>query len=1046
MSQASPKPTLTDALSTDVEPDRVAAPTLTALLRRAAGRWRGAQRRRLVLWAVALMITAGLAALLFDASLGLPAWGLIALDLGLIGLAVALLFTGLRSARASQMNLRRTAVAMERRGGVGSSQLINALDLMDAEALDPATSEPLRELAVTQGDSAAQSLTPGALVDRQALGRAWGVAAIAVVVGVVAWLTMPRVFDAVVPRLLSPTAGLPAYTTLQFEVAVVSGGDDGVIHVGKPGVIEVTLSRAWGGRALPEEADVVIVDHDGQSQALPMHRSYRDGESPVSAIASEAANASVPPAPPTRFSLRFERIDEPFEFYIDTPDGRSQTYTLPLDTTPLFESLHVTVTPPDYTGWGATTLRLHVDEAGSDENHVKALPGSAVMLAVSSNVPLAEAHLELGSSARPQVFPVRDPATSAETLFIVDHTTTAQLQLVGVDGKASAYLPVGIEALEDAPPTVSIHSPEPIAFAVEGYPVPVRVMAKDDVGVASLKLHLSVEDGSVDAVELSGKAETRSATPPYEKRIGTTHELDLAALGAKPGDTVRYFASARDALPFALGGPPNDLGQRTETLVQEIQVISQEEWQEMARLQYGLDQLRAEAQAFMDQMDQLEQARAEIVEQLAELKDKLESGAPMSETEQQQMQELQQQLEDYAEDARALAQEMRERAEQPSVYEFEEPFKEQLKELAEQLEQQAEMADAMQEAVEPLAEAGESRGENGSPSPLGGVTPTQVEEFLEQAQQMMQEEGPFDEETQAQIEELEEDLLRLELAEEMLFHAERIREVIVQQRELEKKLGELRHFERDALTPEQVERLMAYGELEFELREELEDAALMLRESAELAGPMLPNMSGTSVLLVEKLDELEVYPDMERAGERAEASDAPMAHAAAQIAADKLESLLSDAGSMPGQAQQDFGYDPPMSLPKANRNRGLEQMSSAQSRAAQMRMQQGRGVGGSSGGMAQGANASIIGPRPPMDGSPANARSGRDATGEMDPTRASGGYLPEAGEAETLNPESTSSRGRAAIALPGVPARYQDDAAAYFQRLADEAARQEESP
>ncbi|MEM9417533.1 MAG: hypothetical protein AAGA25_00580 [Planctomycetota bacterium] len=1041
MSQASPNPTLPEALTPDVEANRNATPQLTGLLRRAAGRWRGAQLRRHVLWSISLLVLAGLAAVLIDASLGLPAWGLIALDIATISFAMALLFIGIRRVGASRMNLRRTAVAMERRGGVGSSQLINALDLMEVQPLDPATSGPLRELAVQHGDTAAQTLTPGALVDRQALGRAWGLAALVLVVGAAAWLTMPRMFDAVVPRLLSPRAGLPPYTTLEFEVAIISGGDDGVIHVGKPGVIEVTLSRAWGDRVLPEEADVVIVGLDGKDKRLPMHRSYREGESLLAVAANDPANAEAIPDLPTRFSLRFERIDEPFGFYIDTPDGRSQTYTLPLDTTPLFESLHVTVTPPDYTGWDATTQRLHADDAESDESHVKALPGSAVMFAVSSNVPLTEARLELGPPSRPQAFPVHDGATSAETLFIVNQATTAQLQLIGPDGKTSTLLPITIEALDDAPPTVSIHSPEPVALAVEGYPVPIRIVGKDDVGVASLKLHLSVGDQAIDPVELVDP----SAAPPFGTRLGATHELDLAALGIKPGDTLRYFASARDHLLFALGGPPNDLGQLAETPVQEIQVISQEEWQEMARLQYGLDQLRAEAEAFMEQMDQLEQARAEIVEQLAELKDQLESGEPLTDAQQQQMQELQQQLENYAEDAQALAQEMRERAEQPSLYEFEEPFKEKLKELAKQLEAQAEQAEDVQDAMEPLTEAGESESQSGSPSPLGGVTPTQVEEFLEQAQEMIQDEGPFDEETQEQLEELEEDLLRLELAEELLFHAERMREVIVQQREVEKKLGELRHVGADALTPEQVERLTAYGELEFELRDELEDAALMLRESAELAGPLLPNMSGTSILLVERLNELVVYPDMEQAGERAEESDAPLAHAAAQIAADKLESLLADAGSMRSQAQQDFGYDPPMSLPKANQSKGLEQMSDAQSSAAQMRMQQRRGAGGSSGGMARGGNATVIGPRP-MEGGPANAGRGTDATGESDPTRAGGGYIPELGEAETLNPESTSSRSRAAIALPGVPARYQDDAAAYFQRLADEAARQDESP
>lgn len=1076
MSQADLPRELSNDLGQAVDPSVIATPQLHRLLHAATQRGRTAKLLSLALGGFATLLGAMLAGVALDAMWGLPSWGLVVIDLVLIAIGVGLVVMLWRTARSARHDARHAAVAMEQHGGVEPSRLINALDLSASHGPTADQMSPtLRRIAVEQGDNAAARLDPAALIDRPARRRAFVsfVGVFGVCVG--AWLSLPGVFGAVGPRLLNPWSGLPAYTTLRFDVAIGAGSSGGLasggIHVGKPGVVEVTLSRTWGNQALPSEADVVVIGTDGadasggdagsdaggssggvsgggEVRVLPMHRSFRESEAwPAAVDAGNDPNAELPaPAPPTRFSLRFERIDAPVTFYIDTPGGRSATYTITPDTTPLFESLHMTVTPPDYTGWSPTTQRLQVDEAGAKENIVRALRGSAVTLTASSNVPVAEAQLLMSATSRPSVFPGSGDDTTAEALFIVDASSAAQLQLVGEDDARSALMPITIEALGDAPPTVSIHSPEPLAYAVEGYPVPIRIVAKDDVGVASLKLHLSVADQDIAPIELTPAPASGTisppTTPPFERRVAATYELDLVALGTQAGDTVRYFAAARDHLPFALGGPPNDLGQSAETAVQEIQIISQAEWEALARLQYGLEQMRAEAEKFMAEMDQLAQDRAAIIEQLATLQQKLESGEALNDMERQQMQDLQDQLDAFAQEAQALAQAMRERAEVPALYEFEEPFKERLEELAERLEQQADLAQAMSEATEPMAgtESGDEKNESSSPR-IPGVTPTQIEEFLEQAQRLSEADEPFDEQTQEEMDEFEEDLLRLELAQEMLFHAERIREVIVQQRELEKKLGALRFRQPDELTPDEAQRLAAYGEQAFELRDELEDAALMLRESAELAGPLLPNMSGTSVMLTEKLDRLEVYPDMERVGERAEDADAGLAHAAAQLAADKLETLLSDASSMPSQAESDFGNDPPMSLPKASQQKAMQQMSDARAAGAMMRqMQAGPGQAGRSGGTAGGTNASLIGPRP-MGGNASNAGDGREATGESTPANAAAGLVPEVGDAQTLNPESTDSRGRAAIALPGVPARYQDVAAAYFQRLADEATR-----
>lgn len=1014
-------------------------------LRDATKRWRGAKLLGLALAVVAWLGGALLVGVLLDAALGLSAWGLVAIDTALIGLAVGLLAGWFACAARSRHDPRRTAVALEHRGGVEPSRLINALDLSspDPDAVDPRLSPALRDLAVRHGEAAAERVDPRALVDRATLRRSWIALLGVAVVLVGAWVLMPRVFSAVGPRLLSPWADLPPYTALRFEV-VISAGQAGAIHVGKPGAIEVSITDGGDHRGLPTEATLVVVDAEGNKRPVTMFRTTRPEDFPETDL-GESGFRGADFRGPHRFTARFEKFVGPMVFYIDTPAGRSGRYTVTPETAPLFESLHATVTPPDYTGFKPTTQRLSVSAPGTEitttpeagttatnGNTIRTLRGSALTLTVQSNVPLAEAIVtdKLSTDGARQ-FPGRDGMQPIEAVVIVEDSATYSIRLLGMDHKESLHA-VGFEvvALEDRAPHVDILSPEPLALAVEGYPVPIRLVAKDDVGIASLKLHLNVASREVRPIQL--------APDVPEAKVSATQELDLAQLGAGVGDTIRYFATARDNSPFAntdsgnaadtsRGGSEGGLGQSAETPVYQIQVISQEEWQEIARTQYGLDQMRAEVEAIAEQLDMLAEARAEILEELEALQEKAAAGEALDDVERQQLQDLQEKLEAFAEQTRELAEALRERAEVPSIYEFEEPFKERLKALAEQLEQQAEQAEATNDAAEPLG--------------LPGIKPTEAEaeEFAEQSQQFAEQGEPFDEASREEMEQFEEDLWKIELAEEMLFHAERIRAVIEQQREVEAKLGELRWREAEQLSPDEALRLARFAEQEIELRDELEDAALMLRESAELAGPLLPTMSSTAIGLTEKLDGLEVYPDLERAAEQAEAQAAPMAHAAAQVAADKLESLLSETGGMASNAESDL--DGCLKLPKAGMQQALQQM--ARARAAQMAqgmMQggQGRGSGGSAGGR---ANASLIGPRS-MGPNHADSASGRDDAGRSSrATPADGFDDPNAENAESLNPDSTDTRGRSAVALPGVPARYQDAAAAYFQRLADEAAR-----
>lgn len=1038
------------------------AARLHRVLRDATRRWRVARVLSFAMTAIAWCIAALLVAILLDAALGLPTWGLLVLDTALITLAVALLISLLLTATRTRHDPRRAAVAIEQSGATTRSGLINALDFSTVSVPDDHArgSTTLRALAVNLGVAAGDQLDRGALIDRPALRRA-ALALLAVsLVFSAGWLAMPRVFAAVGPRLLHPTANHPPYTRLQFGLNA-TGIDSETIHVGQPATLQVTITAGHTNRNLPTEAQLVILDSANNPPPVALFLTTPPHETANPETANEESNA----APPRRFTTRFEAIARPMRFYIDTPAGRSRVFTLAPDTTPLFASLHVTVTPPDYTGFKPTTQRLTVEHPSMPTNSIRAFRGSAITLTAASNVPLEAVVVLRGEAASEQRFAGGGASLTRDALLIVEESYNAALQLVGRDGKTSDHAAAfEVVALEDQPPSVSIHSPAPIALAVVGYPVPIHLVAKDDVGLASVMLYVEMPRQDVLPREL-----VSSDADVLPTKLNVKPIIDLAELDAQPGDVIRYFAAARDNRPpgsvpapapgnnpaAAPGNKPaaasasennaGGAGQRVETPVQEIQVISQERWDEIARTQYGLDQMQAELDAIQEQLAALAEARAAILEAMKPLQEKAAAGEALTDAERQQLRELQEQLDAFAQEARDLAAAMEERAGQPSLYDFEEPFKKRLKELAEQLEQQADQAQAARDAAEPLANEGEK--DPSLPGGLPGIKPTEAQqkEFAEQAKKMAEQGEPFDEQTREEMEKFEEDLWKLELAEEMLFHAERIRQVIEQQRDVEARLGELRWRDASQLTEADAQRLDALAERESELREELEDAALMLRESAEMAGPLLPMMSGTSVMLTEKLWGLEVDADLERAaalaGGGAGAAEPGLAHAAAEVAADKLESLLSEAGQMSQSAESDL--DQALSLPKAGMQKSLQQMAGARAAAmaaGTMPGGQGGGSAGSAGTAGAMGGASLIGPRA-MGGGPGAGAGERDEAGRSNRAAPGDSLDPESGSPETLNPDSTDTRGQSSLALPGVPARYQDVAAAYFQRLADEAAR-----
>ena len=154
-----------------------------------------------------------------------------------------------------------------------------------------------------------------------------------------------------------------------------------------------------------------------------------------------------------------------------------------------------------------------------------------------------------------------------------------------------------IRVLPDSAPVVEVPVPGADTVAPPSLGLPLVVSARDDHGLRTL--HLEVRRGAIGPiirVPLVIEGRDRALVPA---------SLDLAALGAKPGDTVRYVAVASDNAPAA------HTGRSREYLVR----IPTEREQRAARADAtsaagaGLDSVTAAAKRAQRQAEDLARAR-----------------------------------------------------------------------------------------------------------------------------------------------------------------------------------------------------------------------------------------------------------------------------------------------------------------------------------------------------------------------------------------------------------------------------------------------------
>ena len=463
------------------------SPTLDSVLRRVHARARRITAAAQALLWLAFLLAALLAAVALDAWLALPPAGLAALDVALLGLAAAPAAVAFLVRRRNPYRAEAMALLVHRQLALPPGRLINAVEF--SLAAPPGASVELVAAAIRRGEELAATIDPGRVVDVTVLRRPARWAAGAALSCFALAALAPAVFLAVGPRLFHPLSDLPPFTRLSFEVAIRPVE----IYVGQGAEIRVRVT----GPAAPAEASTVFLGAHGLKTRTPMWREIFD-----------PPPDARPDAPPgeTAFSLRIENLAASFDFYIDTSSGRSGRQRVEVRRHPLIDRVTLHYTPPLYTGWKPVFETLGPGGIG-------ALRRTRVAIQCRSNVALGGGTLELrpgkdapaAAAGKLELKP--DPADPrcVTGSFEMAWSGSFALGVTGADGLPGAKAVTGpLVCTPDLPPQVSIVEPEAVSVAPEGWKVPVRIEASDDVGIAGLALMTRVGNGKFQAQALAG--------------------------------------------------------------------------------------------------------------------------------------------------------------------------------------------------------------------------------------------------------------------------------------------------------------------------------------------------------------------------------------------------------------------------------------------------------------------------------------------------------------------------------------------------------------
>ena len=262
----------------------------------------------------------------------------------------------------------------------------------------------------------------------------------------------------------------------------------------------------------------------------------------------------------------FENVNDPFKFYVEGGDYRSQWYEVQVRPRPKLEEISVWVAPPAYTGIAETP-----QEAPLHDGNLKVPQNSVVRYQARATTPLKAA--DSGFTPGPAIVDAHAAQVSRDGegrvftgSFTVKDSTSWTLHLTSKEGfETPAAAQYAIRAIPDRLPDVRILKPGRNKDVARAASAALKIEVRDDYLPKAAALVYTVT-----SAKKGGKpeVETRVQLPGLPPAEGAKHAtidqvLDLAPIGLEVGDRVTYWVEAVDnRAPAAdvMSVPPENRG------------------------------------------------------------------------------------------------------------------------------------------------------------------------------------------------------------------------------------------------------------------------------------------------------------------------------------------------------------------------------------------------------------------------------------------------------------------------------------------------------
>jgi hypothetical protein len=205
-------------------------------------------------------------------------------------------------------------------------------------------------------------------------------------------------------------------------------------------------------------------------------------------------------------------------------------------TSPAITGVDVVVTPPAYAGQSARTLH--------DPVRIEALVGSRLRLTVRARASTLTVETLNGRDSL-----IASGSSTFTSDLVADADGFVSLE-PSVNGRAGTKRLIGLSVFPDAPPRARITAPAKDLFLRDAHQaIDVAILADDDIGIASLRLHYTKVSGSGERFTfVEGDVPITITRTDATKWTARTH-WSLDSLGLTPGDMVVYRALVTDRRP-----------------------------------------------------------------------------------------------------------------------------------------------------------------------------------------------------------------------------------------------------------------------------------------------------------------------------------------------------------------------------------------------------------------------------------------------------------------------------------------------------------------